>query len=644
MATQNLIIQNIQKRISRINNMIHVGKRLSSPGEPTLAQGFSIGEQFVRAAKKMRFLDKKNLGNIQPEDLSKAGSAITHKFENVNQLLRLPPKNTNDPSFWSDLEKSYFNQSGGSPETPPQSGALQRGTVIQKYDMFPKAGQSLDSFIKQRSTLPKSVPPKRKPTPPKKSPTPTDRLYSRIEEIKPGKMADPLPEIQQEQKPSQVQSKPETLPKIENPVDQPESKPALSAKESPTLDLPPTQAKADEIITKAPEANLPKPALPQAKAPKKKNQASAKPTLATAKPKPKPKSAPSSVQRQLDTSKPRPAATPDKPETSAKKSQASPTLDQLPTSSPPTKIDSETLQAAEAKPTSATKPSMELPTRQKPPKSTSIEDTEASTQKAAAQPTAEALTAESKTKTPKTEHPLQDQILQHRKQSKKIISLNKEILKPVTQLKDLAIFKEQIKIQFPTTPPEPSKRSEKSTSLPDFHQLAASFHSAPAQDGPQTPQYEMRPGTPTAPQTPTHNSPKTSTAMEPLAMEVPQRRAFPPVPSPTQLAQAKTAVQPAPVQPALQQTAKPSPATANTVQRIIDDIPSIENKATNAVRGMAGASNQNSPASSSASASEGSGSSTNVGSVDLDQLAKDIIPMVKRLLEIEAERSSRFFK
>ena len=77
----------------------------------------------------------------------------------------------------------------------------------------------------------------------------------------------------------------------------------------------------------------------------------------------------------------------------------------------------------------------------------------------------------------------------------------------------------------------------------------------------------------------------------------------------------------------------PSPAlTPATVQRMASlDIPSMEQQATGAISNLMGGS------SSSTASPQAS------GRVDLEQIAEDIFPLVKRLIEIETDRVSRKF-
>ena len=652
MATQNLIIQKLQERIGRINDMVRIGNPLPDSSRSTQTKQIPPGHRFIHAAKQMRILDKKKLGNIQPEDLSQAGRSLTTKFENVNQLLRLPPKSKSDSSFWSDVDKTYYNQAGGESQgaPPKQGGTFQRGTVIQKHSMFPSEGQSLENFLQQSKNLSQKSRPKpstpRRATPKRRPPTPNKRLYSRVEEIAKDKPAEITPENIPAQTPPPPAQDQKTVEKSKS------SKPAASTKtalpsadvkqpEPPKFELREAKTQKDAPATSSKPASAPPASTPTPKkssapstdtqtpasletAPKKADpttpppQASKKPTPPIAQAKPKVKSAPKSVQRQLAKPKPQsPAAKAPSTAPEAKEKSTGQTPPDITTS--PQKSDraeAEAPFAQESKPRAAAPPpQMDLPHQQKTSAPTKIEDGER--QKQSAPPSKEISPADIAPKSKKADLPLQDQITKRHKQPNKFLSLDKEILKPSIKPKDLPIFTNTIKPDPTSTPPEiPADQDQSMPKLPtEFEAFAPARGLSPQ----------------TVFQAPAPSKPKMPESMQPLQMEFPKKQTIP-APMPPEPENAKPASQKPEIPRSLPSPSNvPSPAPANTVQRIIDTtVPEIEKNITGAVKGLMGGQSQK--------------VSSTAPQLDLDALAKDMLPMIKRLLEIEAERSSRFFR
>jgi len=138
------------------------------------------GGKFKLAAQKMRYLDEKKLGRFHPETIERFGKTVPEKFKQVQRLLHLPITRGRDVGFWTEIEKPLPNQQPSRLETPPQPGELRPGTVIQKFPMFPKPGQSIESFKEQVRSIPKA-PSRVVPQTPRLDPK--SRLFSRIQEI-----------------------------------------------------------------------------------------------------------------------------------------------------------------------------------------------------------------------------------------------------------------------------------------------------------------------------------------------------------------------------------------------------------------------------------------------------------------------------
>ena len=125
--------------------MLSRGSKSQSGTQPFSVQKFPamsqfVGKKYSLAAKKMRYINKQNLGNIQPEDLARTGKLVTEKVKNVGSLLMLKPKSVAGKSVWSEVEQQHVGSVAGGQQPQPESGTLSRGSVIQKFDVFPNRG------------------------------------------------------------------------------------------------------------------------------------------------------------------------------------------------------------------------------------------------------------------------------------------------------------------------------------------------------------------------------------------------------------------------------------------------------------------------------------------------------------------------
>ena len=320
MATgPNPIINRIQGHRKQIKGMLTPGLQRSSRDQQSghlssIFSGFG-GGKIKETTQKMRFLNLKKMGRVQSPAYKDFSKAIPKKFQDVQELLHINPKVNKERTIWSEIEKTLPNQEGGRFEAPPQPGELRRGSVIQA--MFPKPGQSTEAFREQVQSRPK---PKKPPRLLSKKPSlaPKSRLFSRVQEItRPGEVLSEPPKIADEKPgtaPSEsVQRQIETMPELDEPEE--ETFPAEEEDES-DLVIPESDEKDEALpVDAAPKARevklekaqplkkermertLPKPLAKIKSTIKKKKALIAKPSLLQAKPS---LSKPAVVQRKAD--------------------------------------------------------------------------------------------------------------------------------------------------------------------------------------------------------------------------------------------------------------------------------------------------------------------------------------------------------
>ena len=184
MTNQNQIVNRLQQRERQINGMLTPGldANRSDQAGGSMSSIFTRfgGGKFKLAAKKMQFLDTNKLGRQHPETIERFSKDIPERFKGVNKLLHFSPSEEKDSGLWTKIERPLPNQGMAQFDAPAQPGELRRGSVIQSLPMFPKPGQSIESFKEQARSLPK-IPTKTIPRKP--SLDPTSRLYSRVQEI-----------------------------------------------------------------------------------------------------------------------------------------------------------------------------------------------------------------------------------------------------------------------------------------------------------------------------------------------------------------------------------------------------------------------------------------------------------------------------
>jgi hypothetical protein len=108
---------------------------------------------------------------------------IQAKFKNPQSLLQISPAVQGNSSIWSEIEQVFSMQVSGKAEIPGEPGTLRRGSVIERLETIPQPDQSLQSFKKQIQDRPVLRKAEEISQPKKSNPPPRDRLSARVQEL-----------------------------------------------------------------------------------------------------------------------------------------------------------------------------------------------------------------------------------------------------------------------------------------------------------------------------------------------------------------------------------------------------------------------------------------------------------------------------
>ena len=426
-SAKNPIANRIKGHRQQVRGMLTPGlSGAASGGNSSRARftHFGVGKAKL-AATKMRFLDHRRMGKVQSESTKTFSETIPQKFQQAQTLLRINPRMSRETSIWSEIDQTLPAQGGSTYEEPAQPGELRAGSVIQKFSMFPKEGQSIESFKEQAKSLPK--PPSRQPAPrPKPAVTPKSRLFSRVQEVppsQPAKKADETPKRPPE-KPASV--KPETVQRQTDPVSPPPKRDAPAPQpKTPPVPEPETKPEpVQEETSQEPVAKEEK--RPAAKPVGKVSPPSELPLKKVAKPvKKATKTAPPTVQRKVDTKSTPPAAQPKaeaKPVAKPAQPKAEPKQTPPPVKQPPL-VKTE---KPAAKKQSLAEPTKETP--ESPPQAQKAAPPEKDSAVEAVEPRAKETPP-----APPAEMPLRKNIQARREAPKAIKALRPETIKPAEQ-------------------------------------------------------------------------------------------------------------------------------------------------------------------------------------------------------------------
>lgn len=666
MASQ--IVNRLQQQRSNIRRMLlpglhpaRIGEQSSAPLSPV--QDGIGGAKYQLAARRMRSLDPDRMGLASSESLQTFSREIIQKFQSPEPLLHLAPPSAEPSGVWSAVETIFPVQSRGTREAPPQPGEMRAGSIIPPMPMFPKPGQNIESFKEQIRQRPQA--PAKPVEPPRPRIEPKTRLFSRVQEIpakKPGQDDQPdIPETIQRQPdmPQPPQHKPDVEPTLP-----PALPPAVNAPEPETSQFtPPALPQESTIEQAAPPSALPP--APEQDHPAAVQLPVERKTLEKAQPaKPVDGPVPPHVEQILKKAIPvhqqpkrdKPTAdlpralsvsrseqkgkTPSQPVIPAKQDAAEATAKPAPAQQPllesrkaavPSVGEEKHLPVAEPEPPVEAEPlSTELrsvrPTENEPPGGQPPIET------APARQLADSLQPETPASTPSAEGmPLQKQVVSRRKSVAKLKTVTPQRVEPHLNVStSLHIEKPLLSIQkYRSTSNVVARQPDESnpalsSSQPDaLQQLLEYLQPAPKSQG-----AEQKPGV--GQQQPASTPAEMSPI--PLSLVYPPRPASPaqqPQPAP----QTTTPTSQPPLsQPVAQKTATPVAPTVrpanvrNTIQRRWPEHPEPGDHTVSS--GAGGASG---------------GEQTGASAPNLDQLAEDVFPYIKRLIENESDRlSSRF--
>jgi len=284
MSTPNPIVSRLQQQKSRISSMLSPGRKhvrmgAAAPEFSPVASDFA-GRKFLLAAQKMRVLDSRRMGLQKPELRNSLAGEIEDRFANVSDLLHLTPRQAGEKSIWSDVNLVFpggpMAERSHAPEEP---GTMRQGSIIQKFSVLPKPGQSLESFKEQAQRLPST----RKTTRDVPKPArldPKDRLFSRVQEITPASLEQKARSGQGDGSDS-ASSQPTPADSIQRKIDPDSQARSAPAIEKPVQVIPTETAPAARPVpdapAKEPELKQSKQEQPQVDAPAKTDVTPAQP-------------------------------------------------------------------------------------------------------------------------------------------------------------------------------------------------------------------------------------------------------------------------------------------------------------------------------------------------------------------------------
>ena len=261
-SAKNPIINRIKGHKQQVKGMLTPGLRASSAGSQTgnlsaLFTHFSVGKA-KEASSKMRILDYRKMGKMQAETGKAFFEAIPEKFQNVQSLLHLNPNVSRENNIWQEIDKTLPSQGSTQYEEPLEPGEMRAGSVIQKFSMFPKEGQSIESFKKQAQSLPKPSA-KRRSVAQKPKVDPRSRLFSRVQEVSasqpPTEVTERPPEKPAPAKDNTIQRQVDTAPQ---PPAQKPSTVSDVVEKTPPPSQPPAIKQPAKPVSLSPKADAPK--------------------------------------------------------------------------------------------------------------------------------------------------------------------------------------------------------------------------------------------------------------------------------------------------------------------------------------------------------------------------------------------------
>jgi hypothetical protein len=630
----NLLTNHLHQQRDRIAGILMPGAKFAPDQRPfsPLLPGFG-GQKFRLAARKMRALNPAQLGYLRPEKILKP---LIGPVKETRSLLHLKPAAQKDDSTpWGQVETVF--PSAPEPESPSLPGELRQGSIIPRMAMVPKPGQSLEAFKEQVQKRPKAPPPPVEPQKPQISPK--SRLFTRIQEITAPKNPEELPggistEETIQRQPDFTREPTPGLP--QKPVDVEKTAPLAEPAPRSAPPAKPKTTRAEEHPSQPP---APQPeSAPKAAAPAPRDETA-----------PLPRAIPVHTQKPAHPERTLPHATPIRKQPPAAVPPATPAQAQKPAVQAKTtgqkavhpsrpkitpKAKAPQIPASQPTPADATpapRAAPELPAPVAEPPESKLFTPPALPKAAKPVPvTGPAPVAEPET-TPSDEMPLSKQVAYRKKAPAKLKAFTPQHVKPKIE-KPALVHPEKPLIPpqkyHPTAPVVVARQ-------PDERPLSDFSHPAPTQDALEKPRpaatLQAQRAEPESSALPASTS---LTGPVPMALAYPPRQAeqVPPAPPPPPVAPTVTTpVETTPQKPTSTAVASPPTVRPASVQNVVQ---------------RKWPENEGGPSSgiiSSGQAAEQSSSGQAQPGFDLAQLAEDVFPYVKRLIEIESDRvSSRF--
>jgi hypothetical protein len=200
LAEQNLVVERLKERRNGSTGMLtgwlrDLVSRHAAPGASVVPY-VPFRTPFRPLTQKATTSGEQGSNLVHRQMFDGFARSVAQKFEDTKALVPYVSKITDEKTkTWGEVERVFSGAQSGSirHEEPLQPGEMRSGTVIQKFDMFPKPGQPVESF-KAQSTPSISRTRTKETAPPKKGVTPGQRLFSRVTEITPNKPYEPQSE------------------------------------------------------------------------------------------------------------------------------------------------------------------------------------------------------------------------------------------------------------------------------------------------------------------------------------------------------------------------------------------------------------------------------------------------------------------
>jgi hypothetical protein len=175
------MLDRIKEKAQQARSLLSPWLRKSDSQGETASGHLQITDRHRLAARKMRVLDDQKLGGAHPQTVLSLNAGLSERMQSIQNMLHFNANISRDTSIWPKVDQVFPSQAAEAPRQPEQPGVMKAGTVIQKFSMTPKPGQSIQSFKEQMSRqnqAPAPAPRPKAPVLPAKT-----RLFSRVQEI-----------------------------------------------------------------------------------------------------------------------------------------------------------------------------------------------------------------------------------------------------------------------------------------------------------------------------------------------------------------------------------------------------------------------------------------------------------------------------